>query len=69
MVGTTTGADILKPLLQCLGAMNLNLSILVSTTNDRATSMVQKICVVSLLQNHVNDRGINNDISLIHQEA
>ena len=42
-VGTTTEADILKPLLQCLEAMILNLSKPVSTTNDRAISMVGKI--------------------------
>ena len=43
MMGTTTGTNILKPLLQCLKAMNLNLSKLVSTTTDRAPSMVGKI--------------------------
>ena len=43
MVGTTTKADILKQLLQCLEAMNLNLSKLVSTTTERAPSMVGKI--------------------------
>ena len=32
MVGTTTGADILKPLLQCLEAINWNLPKPVSTT-------------------------------------
>ena len=36
MMVTNTGADILKALLQCLEAMNLNLSKLVSTTTDRA---------------------------------
>ena len=43
MMDTTTGADILKPLLQCLEAMNLNLSKPVSTTTDKAPSMVGKI--------------------------
>ena len=43
MMGTTIGADILKPLLQCLEAMNFNLSKPVSTTTDRAPSMVGKI--------------------------
>ena len=43
MMGTTTGADILKPLLQCLEAMNFNLSKPVSTTTDRAPSMIGKI--------------------------
>ena len=43
IMGTTTGADILKQLLQCLEAMNLNLSKPVSTTTDRASSMVGKI--------------------------
>ena len=36
MMVTNTGADILKALLQCLEAMNLNLSKLVSTTTDSA---------------------------------
>ena len=36
MMVTNTGADILKALLQCLEALNLNLSKLVSTTTDRA---------------------------------
>ena len=42
MMGTTKEADILKPLLQCLEAMNFNLSKPVSTTTDRAPSMVGK---------------------------
>ena len=43
MMGTTIGADILKPLLQCLEAMNFNLSKPVSAATDRAPSMVGKI--------------------------
>ena len=43
MIGTTIEADILKPLLQCLEAMNFNLSKPVLTTTDRAPSMVGKI--------------------------
>ena len=43
MMGTTTGTDILKPLLQCLEAMNLNLLKPVSPTTDRAPSMVGKM--------------------------
>ena len=43
MMSTTTGADILKPLLQCLEAINLNLLKPVSPTTDRAPSMVGKI--------------------------
>ena len=43
MMVTNTGADILKALLQCLEAMNLNLLKLVSTTTDRAPSIVRKI--------------------------
>ena len=39
IMGTTTGADIFKPLLQCLEALNLNLSKPVLTTTDRAPSM------------------------------
>ena len=42
MMCTTTGADILKTLFQCLEAMNLNFSKLASTT-DRAPTMVGKI--------------------------
>ena len=42
MLGTATGADILKSLLQCLEAMNLNLLKQVSPTTDRALSMVKK---------------------------
>ena len=45
MIVTSTGADILKALLQSLEAMNLNLSKLVSTTTDRAPSIVRKILV------------------------
>ena len=43
MMGTTTEADILKPLLQCLQVMNLYLSKPVSTTTDRAPPMIGKI--------------------------
>ena len=43
MMGITTEADILKPLLQCLEAMNFNLSKPVPTTTDRAPSTVGKI--------------------------
>ena len=43
MMGTTRAADILKPLLQCLEAMNLNLLKPVSATTDRASSMVGKM--------------------------
>ena len=71
---TTTGADILQALLQCLVAMNLNLSELVSITTHGAPSIVGKnIGVMSLLQKHVKDLRINDDIiklqCLIHQEA
>ena len=43
MMATTTKADILKPLLQCLEAMNFNLLKPVLPTTDRAPSMVGKI--------------------------
>ena len=39
---TTTGADILKALLGCLAAKNLDFSRLVSITTDGAPSMVGK---------------------------
>jgi len=42
MKNTTTEADILKALLQCLAAKNLDLSRLVSITTDGAPSMVGK---------------------------
>ena len=45
MMGTFIGADILKPFHQCLEAINFNLSKPVSTTTDRAPSMVEKIQV------------------------
>ena len=71
---TTTGADILKALLQCLAAKNLILSRLVSITTDGALSMVGKNKgVVSLLQKHMENNEINNSIvklqCLIYQEA
>ena len=74
MKNTTTGADILKELLQCLQAKNLNLARLVSITTDGAPSMVGKHKgVVSLLQKHMQINGIDNSIvklqCLIHQEA
>ena len=74
MKNTTTGADILKALLQCLAAKNINFSRLVSITTDGAPSMVGKNKgVVSLLQKLMNDNEINNNIvklhCLIHQEA
>ena len=74
MKNTTTGADILKPLLQCLAAKNLDFSRLVSITTDGAPSMVGKNKgVVSLLQKHIENNEINNNIvklqCLIHQEA
>ena len=48
MIGTTTVADILKPLLQCFEAINLNLLKPVSPTTDRAPSMVGKIYMLCL---------------------
>ena len=60
---TTTGADILKALLQCLAAKNLNFFTLVSITTDGASSMVGKNKgVVSLLQKHMKNNKINNSI-------
>ena len=48
MMGTTTGADILKSLLQCIEAINCNLLKPLSPTTDRAPSMVGKIYVLGL---------------------
>ena len=54
MKNTTTGADILKALLQCLSAKNLDFSRLVSITIGGVPSMVGKNKgVVSLLQKHM----------------
>ena len=74
MKNTITGADILKALLRCLAAKNLDFSRLVSITTDGAPSMVGKNKgVVSLLQKHMENKEINNNIvklqCLIHQEA
>ena len=71
---TTTVADILKALLQCLAVKNLNLSRLVSITTDGTPSMVGKNkSVESLLQTLMKNNGINNNIvklqCLIHQKA
>ena len=72
--GTTTGADILKALLQCTNRMSLDLSKLVSITTDRAPAMIGKNKgAVALLQKHLEDIGLNNKTTkiycLIHQEA
>ena len=74
MKGTTTGADILKALLQCTNSMSLDLSTLVSVTTDGAPAMIGKNKgAVALLQKHLEDLGRNEKISkvhcLIHQEA
>ncbi|XP_076811749.1 general transcription factor II-I repeat domain-containing protein 2A-like [Clavelina lepadiformis] len=74
MKGTTTGADILKALLQCTNSLNLDLSKLVSVTTDGAPAMIGKNKgAVALLQKHLEDLGRNDKISkvhcLIHQEA
>ena len=74
MKGTTTGADILKALLQCTNRMSLNLSKLVSITTDGAPAMIGKNKgAVALLQKHLEDIGLNNKTTkiycLIHQEA
>ena len=71
---TTTVADLLKALLQCLEVKNLNYFGLVPTIADGAPSMLGKNkSVVSLLQRHMENNGINNSIvklqCLIHQEA
>ena len=48
---TTIGADILKPLLQCLEAMNVNLSKPVVTTTDQPHQWLEKYwCFVFALK-------------------
>ena len=73
MMGTISGADILKTLLQCRETINENLSKLVSITTDEAPLMVGKKGAVSLFQKHMEDLGINNNITklqcLIYQKA
>ena len=74
MKGTTTGADILKALLQCTNRISLGLSKLVSATTDGAPVMIGKNKgAVALLQKHLKDIGLNNKITkiycLIYQEA
>ena len=65
MKNTTTGADILKALLQCFEAKNVGLSRLVSITTDGAPSMVGKNkVVVSLLQKHIESDEVNNSITM-----
>ena len=72
--GTTTGAHILKALLQCINSLSLDLSKLVSVTTDGAPAMIGKNKgAVALLQKHLEDLGRNGKITkvhcLIHQEA
>ena len=63
MKGTTTGADILKALLQCTNNMNLDLSKLVSETTDRAHAMIGKIKgAIALLQKLLENLGRNDKI-------
>ena len=67
MKGTTTGADILKALLQCTNRMSLDLSKLVSITTGGASAMIGKNKgAVALLQKHLKDIGLNNKITKIH---
>ena len=67
MKGTTTGADILKALLQCTNRMSLDLSKLVSITTDGVPAMIGKNKgAVALVQKHLEDIGLNNKITKIH---
>ena len=70
---STTGADILKTLLNCFEAKNLNLFRLVSITTDDVASMIGKNKrVMSLLYKRIKNNGFNNSIikfqCLIHQK-
>jgi hypothetical protein len=72
--GSTTGADILKALLQCTTDMQLDLLKLVSVTTDGAPAMVGKNKgAVALLQKHLEGLGIKHNVRkvhcIIHQEA
>ena len=64
MKGTTTGADILKALLQCTKSMSLDLSKLLSITTDRAPAMIGKNKgAIALLQKHSEALGLSNKIT------
>ena len=72
--GTTTGADILKDVLECLEENKLDLKKLVSVTKDGAPAMVgMRKGFVSLLEKHIKEAGFQNQIikihCIIHQEA
>ena len=73
MKGTTTGADVLKALLQCTNRMSLDLSKLVSITTNGAPAMIGKNKGAVALLQHLEDIRLNNKIKkihcLIHQEA
>jgi len=59
MKGTTTGADILKALLQCTNSMSLDLSKLVSVKTDGAPAMIGKNKgAVALLQKHLEVKSV-----------
>ena len=72
--GTTTGADILKDVLECLEENKLDLKKLVSVTKDGAPAMVgMRKGFVSLLEKYIKEPGFQNQIikihCIIHQEA
>ena len=61
--GTTTGADILKDVLECLEENKLDLKKLVSVTKDGAPAMVgMRKGFVSLLEKYIKEPGFQNQI-------
>ena len=74
MMGNTTGADILKAVLECLSRLGLDLARLSALTTDGAPSMVSgNKGFSSLMVKHCQDRGFKQPIKklhcIVHQEA
>ena len=74
MMGNTTGADILKAVLECLSRLGLDLTRLSALTTDGALSMVGgNKGFSSLMMKHCQDRGFKQPIKklhcIVHQEA
>ena len=74
MMGNTTGADILKAVLECLSRLGLDLARLSVLTTDGAPSMVGgNKRFSSLMVKHCQDCGFKQPIKklhcIVHQEA
>ena len=74
MMGNTTGADILKAVLECLSRLGLDLARLSALTTDETPSMVGgNKGFSSLMVKHCQDRGFKQPTKklhcIVHQEA